>query len=180
MALYSDSADAESAVVHSLPDGANPFSIMGAPQWAAHPDLGMKISLGWLKQGEYSEVKADGNHRISALESKIQSGDQESPADYKGAVIELPFPYTFTNKSGTKFETQRLFVEYRDGIGFDGPLKSKLEDAGQLKPYTSLETVNRRGLLVYAAYPENIGTQSTVLLDMHPSTPLTEDAAKNS
>ena len=99
--------------------------------------------------------------------------------DFKGAVIELPFPYTFSTKSGGKIETKRLFVEYRDATGFDAILESKLEDSKQLTNYANLETVNRRGLLVYASYPENINTQSTVLLDINPGTPLTEVSANN-
>ena len=150
---------------------------MGQAQWAVHPDLGMKISLGWLKEGEVTQVNKDGSYRISTLESKIP--DEVLIGDHKGAVIDLPFPYTFSTKSGTKVETKRLFVEYRDATGFDAILKSKLEDSKQLNTYTSLETVNRRGLLVYASYPENAGTQSTVLLDIHPGTPLTEDAVSN-
>ena len=126
MALYPDSADTAAApVAHSLPDGANPYSIMGRPQWAAHPDLGMKISLGWLKEGEYSKVNTDGSYTISTLESTIQSGVDGAVPDYKGAVIELPFPYIFFTKSGTKVETKRLLVEYRDATGFDAILKSK-------------------------------------------------------
>ena len=181
-ALFPDSSDINSALVlHSLPEGANPYSIMGSPHWAVHPDLGMKISLGWLKDGEFSQVNKDGDYRISTLESAINLSVDGVP-DFKGAVIELPFPYTFSNKSGEKIETKRLFVEYRDATGFDSILESKLEDSEQLNTYTSLETVNRRGLLVYASYPDsNNGSalQSTVLLDIHPGTPLTEVSASN-
>ena len=167
--------DPRTDVQGSTVQGAsNPFSIMGHPYWSTHPDFSMKVSLGWLKEGEYLNVNKDGTYNLSSLESSIVAD-----GNGKGAFINLPYPYTFTGASGNKFETKRLFVEYRDATGFDSTLKSKLGSHEIRKRYTNSESVDRVGLLVYALYPESLNIQSTVLLDMHTNTPLSDGAQRN-
>ena len=134
----------------------------------------MKVALGWLKENEYLNVVQDSIYKLSSLESSIVAD-----GNGKGAFINLSTPYSFTGAGGNKFETKKLFVEYRDAIGFDSTLQSKLENGDLRKRYTNTETVNRVGLLVYAMYPEGLNIQSTVLLDMIEDTPLTDGAQKN-
>ena len=135
----------------------NPFSLMGSSGFSTHPDVMMKMHLGWLDKEQVLKVKTSGDYTIYPLET--------DDGRVKGLRIPLKKPYRLTD-GGLTFS--HLFVEYRTDKGFDRYL-ARLDGGHILKRYKPEGAVDRNGVLVYLDYDQP-DTQSTLLLDMNPAT----------
>ena len=136
----------------------DPFSLMGEHAFAIHPDVMIKMDLGWLSPDQVVDVTASGSYLIYPLEN--------SAGNVKGLTLKVSPPITNNNHS---IQFDRMVVEYRQPSGFDRYLL-RLDGSVFLSTYKPEGSVAREGVLVRLLYPDSAGTDTTLLLDMNPAT----------
>lgn len=132
----------------------NPFSIMGERAFGTHPDASMKQKLGWITSNQIYSVVSNGTYLIYPLEL----------ADGQTKALSVPVNPPYTN-NWTASVFDHFLIEYRRPIGFDR-YQQRLDGSAFLSTYKPTGAVTNNGVLVYM---ENPGSDTTFLLDMHPT-----------
>jgi hypothetical protein len=144
----------------------NPFSAMGGFGYSTHDDALMKQRLGWLATDQMTNVTKAGVYPLCPLETV--------DGKPKGLAIPLTKPVMVTGQSGETVIFDRLQIEYRRELGFDRWL-SRLKGGQFLNYFKGGDPVDANGVLISLGY-QNGDTDSSVLLDMHPTTPFNASA----
>lgn len=129
------------------------FNYMGAGEYATHPDVLMKMFLGWLTADDVPLLTPGEDRDID-----IYPLTHPDPPGVRGVRINLETPLA---------GRQVLAVEYRTRAGFDD-LMRRLDDPGYVGRFTSVD-VDDVGFLVRVGFAEDTGRMSS-LLDMNPTT----------
>ena len=146
----------------------NVFSLMGESAVGNHSTIGMKQSLGWLKQGQLQQLTASATVTICPTETI-----DDKP---KGLEIPLKTPITITSTTvDMPAVFNRIFVEYRTPVGFDHYLERLSDPTWQHRFLQAPRDIRKDGVVVSLGY-SSTDTNSSILLDMHPTvTDFTQD-----
>lgn len=144
----------------------NVFSIMGERAFGNHLDTTMMEDLKWLSRDSIVYTTSPGKHVLDPLETRSMGK--------KAIVIPLKKPFEVVNKNnGQAVKFSKLRIEYRKPLEYDD-LMSRLDGSPYLKQfYTDKKPIQKNGVLVSLDY-ETEAVQSTVLLDMNPTTSFSE------
>ena len=141
----------------------NPFSAMGESALGNHPSIYMKSVLGFIEPSQLVSVTSSGTHTLCASAS-----NDTKP---KGLTIPLKQPLTIAQASGDPTTFDRLIIEHRRPMGFDRYLERLGTD--WLDRFKTDGPVSADGVLVSLGYANFDETDSTLLLDTHPTSSFT-------
>ena len=134
------------------------FNYMGAGEFATHPDVLMKLKLGWLTDEDVPFIPTGVDTDIV-----IYPMTDVSPPGVRGVRINLDTP---------RMGRDILALEWRNESGFDDIMR-RLVDPSYVDRFTSVD-VDDVGFLVRVTTAVDAG-EATSLLDMNPDTPFSMD-----